>query len=70
MPGLIVAVPVKEGQEIQKGDQVVILESMKMENELRSPRDGTVTHVYVSPGQSVEKNQVLVTIGDNPSKPE
>jgi biotin carboxyl carrier protein len=70
MPGLIVAVPVKEGQKIQKGDQVVILESMKMENELRSPRDGTVTHVYVTTGQSVEKNQILVTVGDNPLKSE
>ncbi len=66
MPGLIVVVPVKEGQKIEKGDQVVILESMKMENELRSPRDGTVTHVYVSKGQSVEKNQILVTVGDHP----
>ena len=64
MPGLIVAVPVGEGQAIKKGDQVVILESMKMENELRSPRDGIVNHVYVSPGESVEKNQLLVTIGD------
>jgi len=70
MPGLIVAVPVKEGQQIEKGDQVVILESMKMENELRSPRDGTVTHVYVSKGESVEKNQILVTIGDHPSTSE
>lgn len=70
MPGLIIAVPVKVGQTIQKGDQVVILESMKMENELRSPRDGIVTHVYASKGQSVEKNQILVTIGDHPLESE
>jgi len=37
---------------------------MKMENELRSPRDGIVKHVYVSKGANVEKGQVLVTIGD------
>ncbi|MFZ0548192.1 MAG: acetyl-CoA carboxylase biotin carboxyl carrier protein subunit [Candidatus Promineifilaceae bacterium] len=64
MPGLIVAVPVKQGQEVKKGDQVVILESMKMENELRSPRDGFVHRVHVVQGASVEKDQVLVTIGD------
>jgi len=66
MPGLIISVPVIEGQLIRKGDQIVILESMKMENELRSPRDGVVTHVYVEAGASVEKDQVLATIGDSP----
>lgn len=64
MPGLIVAVPVEQGQTIKKGDQVIILESMKMENELRSPRDGVVLRVHVEQGASVDKDQVLVTIGD------
>lgn len=64
MPGLIIEVLVEPNQVVQKGDKVVILESMKMENELRSPRDGVVKHVYVEPGASVEKNQVLATIGD------
>lgn len=64
MPGLIIDVLVEADQNVQKGDKVVILESMKMENELRSPRDGVVKHVYVEPGASVEKNQVLATIGD------
>ncbi len=64
MPGLIVAVPVEQGQAIKKGDQVIILESMKMENELRSPRDGVVLRVHVEQGASVDKDQVLVTIGD------
>jgi biotin carboxyl carrier protein len=64
MPGLIVAVPVVAGQAVKKGDKIVILESMKMENELRSPRDGVVTHVYVRPGAATEKGQHLVTIGD------
>jgi biotin carboxyl carrier protein len=64
MPGLIVAVPVETGQVVKKGDQVVILESMKMENELRSPRDGVVLRVHVEQGASVEKDQLLVTIGD------
>jgi pyruvate carboxylase subunit B len=64
MPGLIISVPVREGQEVEKGDKVVILESMKMENELHSPRNGVVNHVYVEEGDSVEKDQLLATIGD------
>ena len=64
MPGLIIDVLVEPNQIVQKGDKVVILESMKMENELRSPRDGVVKHVFVVSGAGVEKNQVLVTIGD------
>lgn len=65
MPGLIIAVPVEVGQPISKGDKVIILESMKMENELHAPRDGLITHVYVQAGASVEKGQPLVTIGDH-----
>ncbi len=64
MPGLILKVLVTEGQAVAKGDKVVILESMKMENELRSARDGVVMRVHVAAGDSVEKNQPLVTIGD------
>jgi biotin carboxyl carrier protein len=62
MPGLIVRVAVVEGQAIKKGETVVILESMKMENELKSPRDGTVRHVSVAAGDSVEQNKTLVSI--------
>ena len=62
MPGLIVRIPVEEGQEVQKGDTVAILESMKMENELKTPRDGVVRHVMVAAGDSVEHNKTLVTI--------
>lgn len=64
MPGLIIEVPVQEDQAVKKGDKVVILESMKMENELRAPRDGIIKRVWVENGASVEKNQVLITIGD------
>jgi biotin carboxyl carrier protein len=66
MPGLIIAVPVQKGQAVKKGDKIIILESMKMENELRSPRDGIVTRINTQVGASVEKNQVLATIGDPP----
>jgi biotin carboxyl carrier protein len=64
MPGLILDVLVQEGDTVAEGDKVVILESMKMENELRAARDGIVTRVFVSTGTSVEKNQQLVAIGD------
>ena len=62
MPGLIVSVPVQEGQAVSKGETVVVLESMKMENELKAPRDGTIHRVNVQPGDNVEQNKVLVSI--------
>lgn len=62
MPGLIVAIPIEEGQWIKQGDVLVVLESMKMENELRAPRDGTVASIRVQIHQSVEHNQILVTL--------
>ena len=64
MPGIIVMVLVSEGDVVSKGDKVVILESMKMENELKAPRDGVVVRVQVKPGQSVEKGEALVVIGE------
>lgn len=64
MPGLILDVLAEEGRQVKKGEKVVILESMKMENELRASRDGVVTRVHIEKGASVEKNQDLVTIGD------
>lgn len=63
MPGLIVAVQVAEGQAVKKGDILVILESMKMQNELKCPVEGTVLRVRAKAGESVEHNQVLVTVG-------
>jgi pyruvate carboxylase subunit B len=62
MPGLIVAVPVSEGQAVKKGQTVVVLESMKMENELKAPRDGTVASIKVAPRQSVEQHEPLVVL--------
>ncbi len=63
MPGLVVAVPAKPGQEVKIGQGLIILEAMKMENELRAPRAGRVKAIRVSPGQVVDKDQVLVVIG-------
>ena len=62
MPGLVVALPVKEGQQIEKGQVLVILKSMKMQNELKSPRAGKVEHVRVKAGESVEQRQLLLSI--------
>ena len=62
MPGLVVVIPVFEGQIVNKGDVLVILESMKMQNELRSPRGGTVARVKVKPGDSVEQRQTILSV--------
>ncbi|HFC10078.1 MAG TPA: acetyl-CoA carboxylase biotin carboxyl carrier protein subunit [Chloroflexi bacterium] len=62
MPGLVVSVPVTEGQEVKKGDVLVVLESMKMQNELKSPKAGKVEKVKVSDGQTVDQGEVMVTV--------
>jgi len=62
MPGLIVSIPVSDGQEVSQGDVLVVLESMKMQNELKAPREGTVRRVRVKAGDSVEQRQILLTI--------
>ncbi len=61
MPGLILEIPVKEGQEIKENDTLVILEAMKMENSITSPRDGIIKEVSVKVGDAVDKKQVLIT---------
>lgn len=62
MPGLIVKVTVEDGQTVAKGQTVVILESMKMQNELKAPADGTVTAIHVDAGKTVNKNDLLLEI--------
>jgi biotin carboxyl carrier protein len=62
MPGLVVKVPVKEGKKVKKGDVLVILESMKMQNELKSPHKGTITEVNIKKGDRVEKREAMVVI--------
>jgi biotin carboxyl carrier protein len=62
MPGLVVAVPVSEGQEVKKGEVLLILESMKMQNELKAPRDGKVNRIKVKAGESVEQKQALLSV--------
>jgi len=62
MPGLVIAIPVVEGQEVKKGQVLLILESMKMQNELKSPRDGKISRIKVKPGESVEQKQALLSV--------
>ena len=63
MPGNILAVNVTNGAAVKKGDVLMILEAMKMENEIMSPCDGTVLSVNVTKGASVETGAVLCVIG-------
>lgn len=60
MPGLVVSVLVKEGDVVKKGDSVIILEAMKMENVLKAAADVTVKKVKVNKGDKVEKNEVMI----------
>ena len=61
MPGMIYSLRVNEGDTVKKGDPVLILEAMKMENVIKSPSDGTIKKIHVKPGNSVEKGQLLMT---------
>lgn len=67
MPGLIVELRVAIGDTVTEGQTVVILESMKMQNELKAPRSGRVENVLTVSGKTVEKGALLLTIGDAPA---
>ena len=62
MPGTILDVKVSHGASVKKGDILVILEAMKMENEILAPQDGTVAQVNVSKGASVNSGDLLVVL--------
>ena len=62
MPGRIVNVLVKPGDEIMHHQGLIVMEAMKMENELKSPKAGKVVEIKVSPGQTVEKGELLIII--------
>jgi biotin carboxyl carrier protein len=68
MPGLVVRVSVSEGDRVETGQSVAIVEAMKMENDLRAENDGVVARVLVEAGQPVEKGAVLVELaaGEDP----
>jgi biotin carboxyl carrier protein len=60
MPGMVLNVLVTEGQEVKKGDGLIVLEAMKMENILKSPTDGVIKKIAITKGVAVEKNQLLI----------
>ena len=60
MPGMVLSVLVSEGDEVKKGDNILILEAMKMENIIKAPADVTVKAIKVKASNKVEKNQVLI----------
>jgi len=62
MPGRIVSVLVQAGDEVTHRQGLVVVEAMKMENEIKSPRAGRIAEVRISPGQTVEKGELLVII--------
>ncbi|HEX6123579.1 MAG TPA: acetyl-CoA carboxylase biotin carboxyl carrier protein subunit [Ktedonobacterales bacterium] len=64
MPGLVSNVLVEAGAAVQRGQTIVVLEAMKMENDLTTPRPGVVTSVRVAKGQTVNQGDVLAVVGD------
>lgn len=63
LPGVVTKILVKEGQSVKKGETVLVLEAMKMENNITAEADGTVTGICVSTGDSVMEGTTLITIG-------
>jgi len=61
MPGLVLELRVSEGQQVSKGDPLLVLEAMKMENIIKSPADAVVSKIHVQKSAAVEKNQVLIS---------
>lgn len=62
MPGLVLSISVQVGDEIQKGDALLVLEAMKMENVLKSAGEGKIKAIKVKAGEAVEKNQILIEL--------
>lgn len=65
MPGKVVRVLVEAGAKVDKGEGLVIVEAMKMQNELKSPREGVVLSVAVEAGNTVNAGEILITLGDS-----
>jgi len=62
MPGLILSVKKKEGDNIEMGESLIILEAMKMENEINAPASGKIKKIFVEIGSSVEKDEIILSI--------
>ena len=64
MPGKVVRVLVEAGAQVEKGSGIIVVEAMKMQNEMKSPRDGLVVAINVQPGDTVNAGEVLATVGE------
>jgi biotin carboxyl carrier protein len=62
MPGRVVRILVAEGQSVSKGDSIIVVEAMKMENEMKAPTEGVIAGIYVSEGQAVEAGTALILV--------
>lgn len=60
MPGLVLRIPIQSGDAVHKGDPLIVLEAMKMENVIKSPQDGVIDSIAVSVLDKVEKSQLLI----------
>ena len=60
--GVVFQIVAGAGSKVAAGDPILILESMKMQNELKAPRDGTIGRIRVKPGESVEQKQTLLSV--------
>ncbi len=60
MPGLILEINAKKGMDVSKGEKILVLEAMKMENVIRSPTEGIIADIFIEIGDSVDKNQLLI----------
>lgn len=65
MPGLVLKVLVEPGMQVNKGDSLLILEAMKMENVIKSPIDGVVKAIHITDKQAIEKNKVMIELSAN-----
>ena len=63
LPGTILSIGVTVGQSVKRGDKLLVLEAMKMENDVLSDRDGTISQILVNQGASVQEGQTLIVIG-------
>ena len=62
MPGLVVKIPVKVGDTVEIGDVLVILESMKMQNELKSAQEGVISEISITEGDNVEQRETMIVV--------
>ena len=62
IPGKVISIKCKEGEAVKLGDTLLILEAMKMENEIKANKDGVISSIYIQPGQSLEAGTLMIEI--------